>query len=255
MFWVFCTSCFTRPSQESNRKFFVTNCCHVICEQCFNKEQPMCRRCATPCKVILCNSEMPNEIKELFSDANEKASTFLKVLDYQNTQRFKLMSYYKINAQKYSRAKPIFKDLEMKYYSLEKKNASLVQKCFSLENHIEELNRKLGWYASKSFHPSTSYKSPFQQTSFHDSPDEALNTMSQNFARSQATPYSSMNMGSMFGNSRVKNASPFSSESSHTPLINSLSSNSSLRNKIHSFTPPSKTIELLSQLNKSRRPF
>ncbi|XP_024082710.1 uncharacterized protein LOC106661056 isoform X4 [Cimex lectularius] len=215
MFWVFCTSCFTRPSQESNRKFFVTNCCHVICEQCFNKEQPMCRRCATPCKVILCNSE----------------------------------------AQKYSRAKPIFKDLEMKYYSLEKKNASLVQKCFSLENHIEELNRKLGWYASKSFHPSTSYKSPFQQTSFHDSPDEALNTMSQNFARSQATPYSSMNMGSMFGNSRVKNASPFSSESSHTPLINSLSSNSSLRNKIHSFTPPSKTIELLSQLNKSRRPF
>ncbi|KAK3746405.1 hypothetical protein QZH41_018223 [Actinostola sp. cb2023] len=84
--WVRCNSCCSRPGQ---RRFYLTNCGHLFCEECMKESPETCKLCKNPCKAIMLTSQMKPEVEEYFIDIptllSKQQKKLLQVYEFQRT--------------------------------------------------------------------------------------------------------------------------------------------------------------------------
>uniref|UniRef100_A0A0A9WJE9 RING-type domain-containing protein n=2 Tax=Lygus hesperus TaxID=30085 RepID=A0A0A9WJE9_LYGHE len=248
MFWVFCCSCFARPSQAAQRKFYMSSCSHIYCERCINHSHPYCRRCCVSIRVIACDSQMPSEVRSVFCDANEKVANLIKALEYQAGQRFGLMSHLRGSEQKYNSAKAYIRDAEIKYSNMKQKLDSSLRKIKELELANETLKKQV--QKMRQVTPSPSPPSDAGQWFTHMSfptPQSRKSVMN-----TPSAPFTPRNCYTQYRNTPTPAVTPPFVTSKTPPLHDTCGSRYSVNRNVPGFTPPQKTMELLTILNKKR---
>ncbi|CAH1401793.1 unnamed protein product [Nezara viridula] len=254
MFWVFCNSCFIKPSQgKKKRQFFMTSCCHILCDNCTQLDAKTCKKCASPCMIVQCNNQMPEEIKEVFIDVSDTIPKLIKVLDFQEKNRSKLMAYYRNNVEKYKTAKVYVSELEQKLHTAKQKYEACKVALNKQQSNIEVLIKKYQWYKEKCGNLEASSRTPSSLN---------LNT-SRNIANQHFTPTSAKQ--SVFSMSAPRTPSnnhrpihtnrfltPESIVSSYRSSNSSGSLTGSSKATLAGFTPPSDSFQLLSLFNKNK---
>ncbi|XP_048032675.1 probable E3 SUMO-protein ligase RNF212 isoform X4 [Megalobrama amblycephala] len=95
--WICCNSCFMSPGPE--RHLAVTNCCHIICNVCFQRgNQGVCLICKAKCQISPLSDKSSSEVQELFTDISAVAvkyfSEISKVLQFQARHQKRLLAHY-----------------------------------------------------------------------------------------------------------------------------------------------------------------
>ncbi|KAK9511377.1 hypothetical protein O3M35_000043 [Rhynocoris fuscipes] len=255
--WVFCTKCFNKPSQSSRRKFLITSCSHVFCDHCANIDDSQCPRCQAACRMIFINNEMPDEVKDVFLDVTEKVNMVFKAMEFQEWHRARLLNHYRAIAQKYEAAKVYIKDAENKFVNLKNKYDAAKLKINNQENIIQDLNRKLNFYKQKFGTRPLSNSQPLTELNFEViTAVKASRTPSSSSSKLQIPQPSNPLLTptySMYRNAYHPSVTtPDSSGSVRSSQFGSMGSYSGRNRSLPGFTPPSKTMELLTLLNKSR---
>ncbi|XP_059471122.1 probable E3 SUMO-protein ligase RNF212 [Neocloeon triangulifer] len=93
MDWIHCNACGVQPSKDKSRKFQLTSCGHIFCNQCAEQNtNPACKVCGTKCTMIQLTSQMPPEIQHYFSDPDEVIKKALQIMSFQKGHRLRLAS-------------------------------------------------------------------------------------------------------------------------------------------------------------------
>ncbi|XP_028580082.2 putative E3 SUMO-protein ligase RNF212 isoform X1 [Podarcis muralis] len=96
---VFCNACFQKP-QRAAQKFCLTNCGHVVCEQCLRKgKKDECVICRAPCRTIVLSKKVNSNIQLLFMEIDGLCKTYSKeitqIAHFQEKHRRRLLANYK----------------------------------------------------------------------------------------------------------------------------------------------------------------
>ncbi|XP_034964165.1 probable E3 SUMO-protein ligase RNF212 isoform X2 [Zootoca vivipara] len=96
---VFCNACFQKP-QRASQKFCLTNCGHVVCEQCLrNGKKDECVICRAPCRTIVLSKKVNSNIQLLFTEIDGLCKTYSKeitqIAHFQEKHRRRLLANYK----------------------------------------------------------------------------------------------------------------------------------------------------------------
>ncbi|XP_062981697.1 probable E3 SUMO-protein ligase RNF212 [Elgaria multicarinata webbii] len=96
---VFCNACFRKP-QGASPKFSLTNCGHVICEQCLQKgKKDECLICRAPCRTIVLSKKMNSDIQSLFMGIDGLCRKYSKeitqIAQFQEKHRRRLLAHYR----------------------------------------------------------------------------------------------------------------------------------------------------------------
>uniref|UniRef100_A0A224XXS0 Uncharacterized protein n=1 Tax=Panstrongylus lignarius TaxID=156445 RepID=A0A224XXS0_9HEMI len=198
---------------------------------------------------------MPDEVKDVFSDVTEKATTLIKVMEFQEWHRSRLMNYYRNVTQKYDAAKLYIKDVEIKFTTILQKYESAKMKIKEQENDMQEIKRKLSLYKQNYGSCRTPIRTrPLVELDFQASPFPGKTPMNStaNHNRSKQAEDIFTPSYSTYRNPTHPPFTPDSSGSVRSSLNGSMSSYSGRNRSVPGYTPPSKTMELLTLLNKSR---
>uniref|UniRef100_T1HRP3 Uncharacterized protein n=2 Tax=Rhodnius prolixus TaxID=13249 RepID=T1HRP3_RHOPR len=204
--------------------------------------------------MLLINNEMPDEVKDVFSDVSEKATALVKVMEFQEWHRSRLMNYHRTIAQKYDAAKLYIKDLEIKFTTIQQKYESAKMKIKEQENVVQDLKRKLSSYKQKYGSCRTPVSTqPLVKLDFETSPFPGKTPMNSSTSLKHSKQAEDIFTPSyaLYRNSNHPPFTPDSSGSVRSSIIGSMSSYSGRNRSLPGYTPPSKTMELLTLLNKS----
>ncbi|XP_061480717.1 probable E3 SUMO-protein ligase RNF212 isoform X3 [Rhineura floridana] len=96
---VFCNACFQKP-QRATQKFCLTNCGHVICEQCLQKgKKDECVICRAPCRTIVLSKKVNSDIQSLFTGIDGLCRKYSKevtqIAQFQEKHRRQLLAHYR----------------------------------------------------------------------------------------------------------------------------------------------------------------
>ncbi|KAK2560692.1 RING finger protein 212B [Acropora cervicornis] len=90
--WVHCNSCFVRPS--GGKRFSLTNCGHIYCEECLRANPNHCAMCNRACNSIVLSSQMKQEVEMYFTDPADLSkkyhSQLSQVMEFQKSHRQRL---------------------------------------------------------------------------------------------------------------------------------------------------------------------
>ncbi|KAG1672690.1 RING finger protein 212B [Nymphon striatum] len=96
--WIHCNKCFVKPTRELKRKFMLTSCSHMFCDQCLLEKK--CHICKATCNVIVLSQQMKPDVEIFFKDPSQQLKKltqvinflrfFEKVLDFQKSHRERL---------------------------------------------------------------------------------------------------------------------------------------------------------------------
>lgn len=129
MDWVHCNNCYIQPGDEEIKKFFITNCGHIYCDECLHKE---CRICHTTFTSIPLTSNMSSEVAVYFQDPVVNLKKQIKILEFQHSHRIRMVSHNR--------------DKIRSYKALQKENYNLKEelKLFKSENkNLRDENKRL----------------------------------------------------------------------------------------------------------------
>ncbi|XP_066904950.1 zip homologous protein 3 [Halyomorpha halys] len=233
----------------------MTSCCHILCDNCTRQDAKICIKCASPCMIVQCNNQMPEEIKEVFLDISDTIPKLIKVLDFQEKNRSKLMAYYRTNVEKYKTAKVYVSELEQKLHTAKQKYEACKVALNKQQSNIEILIKKYQWYKEKCGNLETSSRTPSINL------NTSRNILSQPFTPVRGNqPVFSMNAprtprtpNSHRLNPANRFLTPESIVSSHKSSNSSGSLTCSSKATMCGFTPPSDSFQLLSLLNKNKQ--
>lgn len=93
MDWIHCNACIRQPSSEKGRKFLLTSCGHIYCNNCVEAgTKPACRVCNTACTTIQLTSQMAPNIQHYFSDPEDLMRKAMQVFTFQRGHRQRLLA-------------------------------------------------------------------------------------------------------------------------------------------------------------------
>lgn len=135
--YLHCNSCYFRPGQGIQRRFFITNCSHLYCEVCVSAAtKDRCKVCKSQCSTLCLSGKIPKEVESMFSDPVESLQKFLKEffprLEFQKSHQKRLLKYMteKLNSvekkmEEVSKVIKQYQQLEREYFDLKSQNAYL----------------------------------------------------------------------------------------------------------------------------------
>lgn len=157
-----CNNCYVQPGPPLNKKFWLTNCGHSFCHDCINTSDPKCKACSNDCKYIAV-SDMPEDLKQLFSDPVKELKKAVKILSIQNKHcQIYMEEYVPKLESKYVQAKMVIESnkayIENAKKTVENKNAEIQM----LRSQIDKLKAELENERKKnsSFHQQQAMSSP-----------------------------------------------------------------------------------------------
>ncbi|KAG1650933.1 RING finger protein 212B [Nymphon striatum] len=68
--WIHCNKCFVKPTRELKRKFMLTSCSHMFCDQCLLEKK--CHICKATCNVIVLSQQMKPDVEIFFKDPSQQ---------------------------------------------------------------------------------------------------------------------------------------------------------------------------------------
>ncbi|KAG1672691.1 RING finger protein 212B [Nymphon striatum] len=86
--WIHCNKCFVKPTRELKRKFMLTSCSHMFCDQCLLEKK--CHICKATCNVIVLSQQMKPDVEIFFKDPSQQLKKLTQVLDFQKSHRERL---------------------------------------------------------------------------------------------------------------------------------------------------------------------
>ena len=86
--WLCCNHCGLPQGVNRNKKFFLTNCAHVYCENCHLEAiRPKCYVCGSPkARTLLIDDGLKREYLILFDELKTILTYFLQAEDFQCKQ-------------------------------------------------------------------------------------------------------------------------------------------------------------------------
>ncbi|KAK9766199.1 hypothetical protein K7432_004882 [Basidiobolus ranarum] len=108
--WLHCNSCFRDPLsfdknlQLSLQFLNVTECGHIVCQQCFKKDSnnlpSQCPVCQTTCAAVPLGDKFPSKIKHFFRPSISILEETLEVMKFQQTNMLGLIRFLKSKVSK-----------------------------------------------------------------------------------------------------------------------------------------------------------
>lgn len=106
MDWIHCNSCYLLPTLSNGRKFVLTSCGHVYCENCVKSDgTKKCLICGNTFTMIPLTSELNADIQEYFRTPEDMLKRALQVLTFQEGHRSRITAYFNNVILKYKAAK------------------------------------------------------------------------------------------------------------------------------------------------------
>lgn len=170
MDWIHCNLCYLLPSQSKGRKFSLTSCGHVYCENCVKPDdKKKCAICGNTFNMIPLNSELSADIQEYFKTPEDVLKRALQIMTFQEGHRSRITAYfnnvilkYKAAKQEIMRLNGIIKKQEREYKDLKQENIFLKQKLqrgtpsFPRSNSKSNMNSQVQLSKSDEFNPMPS---------------------------------------------------------------------------------------------------
>lgn len=157
MDWVHCNNCYVQPG-ELEVKFFITNCGHIYCDNCLKSNtSEKCIVCQVKYASLPLSSNMNSEIEIYFHDPVISLKKQIKILEFQQNHRIRLLSYNKEKLKN-------FNQLEKENWALKEKLSLLKQENSYLKNEVkrlfELLNRRDDGFEDEKNHLNYSKSTP-----------------------------------------------------------------------------------------------
>ncbi|XP_021935237.1 RING finger protein 212B-like [Zootermopsis nevadensis] len=166
MDWIHCNSCYLLPTQSKGKKFSLTSCGHVYCENCVKPDDTKkCAICGNTFNMIPLTSELSADIQEYFKTPEDILKRALQIMTFQDGHRSRITAYFNNVVLKYKAAKQeimrlngIIKKQEKDYKDLKQQNMFLKQKLqrgmasFTHSNSSSNINSQV--QCSKSSEPN-----------------------------------------------------------------------------------------------------
>ncbi|XP_073233585.1 probable E3 SUMO-protein ligase RNF212 [Porites lutea] len=128
--WVHCNNCFVRPG--GGKRFSLTNCGHVYCEDCVRANPDHCFLCKRTCNSILLSSQMKPEVEMYFTDpavlSKKYHSQLSQVIEFQKSHRQRLAANNDkrvLAAERLQRQMSRLQELEREVAALQEENCHL----------------------------------------------------------------------------------------------------------------------------------
>lgn len=106
MDWIHCNSCYLLPTQSKGKKFLLTSCGHVYCENCVKSDGPKkCQICGNTFTMIPLTSDLNADIQEYFRTPEDMLKRALQIMTFQEGHRSRITAYFNSVILKYKAAK------------------------------------------------------------------------------------------------------------------------------------------------------
>lgn len=149
MDWVHCNNCYVQPGDVEMKKFFITNCGHIYCDECLQVNQSKeCRICLVKYTAIPLSSNMNSEVEIYFRDPVMNLKKQIKILEFQQSHRIRLISYNKERLNNYRALKKENYNLSEELSLFKKENFSLREEIKTLKENLFEFKKKHGLLSS-----------------------------------------------------------------------------------------------------------
>ncbi|XP_051716742.1 probable E3 SUMO-protein ligase RNF212 [Ctenopharyngodon idella] len=153
--WICCNSCFMSPGPE--RQLAVTNCCHIICNVCFQRgNQGVCLICKAKCQISPLSDKSSSEVQELFTDISAVAvkyfSEISKVLQFQARHQKRLLVHYQ---QKIERMKENGLKMQQEMQKMSKKISEQNAYISKLEMTVQNQSSRLALQSNRDLQPAS----------------------------------------------------------------------------------------------------
>lgn len=206
MDWIHCNSCYLLPTQSKGKKFSLTSCGHVYCENCVKPDDTKkCAICGNTFNMIPLTSELSADIQEYFRTPEDVLKRAQQIMTFQEGHRSRITAYFNNVVLKYKAAKQeimrlngIIKKQEKDYKDLKQQNIFLKQRLQSgtasstHSNSSSNINPQVQLSKSNEFNSMPSQmKSATVSTVTHTNsgiPADRI-TFSQGFSVSQTSPW------------------------------------------------------------------
>lgn len=106
MDWIHCNSCYLLPNLSKDKKFLLTSCGHVYCENCVKSDgTKKCLICGNTFTMIPLTSELNADIQEYFRTPEDVLKRALQIMAFQEGHRSRITAYFNNVILKYKAAK------------------------------------------------------------------------------------------------------------------------------------------------------
>jgi hypothetical protein len=138
MDWIHCNSCYLLPTQSKGKKFSLTSCGHVYCEDCVKPDGPKkCAVCGNHFTMTPLTSELSADIQEYFRNPEEVLKRALQIMTFQEGHRSRITAYFNSVVLKYKAAKVEIMRLNGIIKRQEKENRDLKQQFMLLKQKLQ----------------------------------------------------------------------------------------------------------------------
>ncbi|GFG29789.1 hypothetical protein Cfor_11505 [Coptotermes formosanus] len=139
MDWIHCNSCYLLPSQSKGKKFSLTSCGHVYCEDCVKPDgTKTCAVCGNAFTMTPLTSELSADIQEYFRNPEEVLKRALQIMTFQEGHRSRITAYFNNVVLKYKAAKLEIMRLNGIIKKQEKDNRDLKQQVMLLKQKLQK---------------------------------------------------------------------------------------------------------------------
>lgn len=139
MDWIHCNSCYLLPTQSKGKKFSLTSCGHVYCEDCVKPDgTKKCAVCGNSFSMTPLTSELSADIQEYFRNPEEVLKRALQIMTFQEGHRSRITAYFNSVVMKYQAAKLEIMRLNGIVKRQEKDNRDLKQQLILLKEKLHK---------------------------------------------------------------------------------------------------------------------
>ncbi|XP_023216853.1 probable E3 SUMO-protein ligase RNF212 isoform X2 [Centruroides sculpturatus] len=95
--WVHCNTCFSLLG--SGKRFLLTSCGHIYCNDCATGSQMNCQICGNSCTTIHLTTQMKPDVEIYFMDPQDLLKKYMKqlqqIINFQTGHRMRLSAYFR----------------------------------------------------------------------------------------------------------------------------------------------------------------
>lgn len=129
MDWIHCNCCYGQPNE--NKKFSLTSCGHLYCEDCVVQAKEKCKVCGQQCTAMVLAAPVRQDVAVYFTDSSDTLQQhfreIIKVMDFQKGHGRRLLTFYqkKVHSLNHELQEALkkLKDTEKENDNLKQENA------------------------------------------------------------------------------------------------------------------------------------
>ncbi|GES82530.1 RING finger protein 212B-like isoform X1 [Rhizophagus clarus] len=180
-----CNACFTysSSSKESQIQFWLTECGHVACKACLNKNgearqegssnvaEHTCPVCNTRCAAVELTDNLPPNLGAFFRSTHDMLDEAADVMRFQKTNTISLIEFLKDKLHKQKQMLDKAKNEILQYKDMKSELQNLKEENRRLKSQLQEARPST---------QSTSVKRPIESPKLNDSPRKLHKSPTQN---------------------------------------------------------------------------